>query len=166
MVKIRELTAEDLPAIAARNGGAAWRGDSRWLTYLAEHKQGNRAVLLAETAQSIAGYASLKWISAYRHFREASSPEIQDLVVAEDQRRSGIATRLISELENRARAAGCLRVGIGVGLYQDYGAAQRLYVRLGYVPDGQGVSYKNLPILPWTEVRLDDDLVLWLVREL
>lgn len=166
-IKIRELRAKDLRAIAARRGGAAWRGDSsRWQAYLAQHEKGSRVVLLAETAKGIIGYASLKWISGYRHFRKASIPEIQDLVVAEDQRRSGVGTRLIRALEKRARAAGHTQVGIGVGLYRDYGAAQRLYVRLGYVPDGQGVCHKNFTVQPWTKARVDDDLVLRLVRSL
>jgi len=30
-------------------------------------------------------------------------------------------------------------VGIGVGLYADYGTAQRMYARRGYVPDGHGL---------------------------
>ena len=30
-------------------------------------------------------------------------------------------------------------VCIGVGMYPGYGAAQRLYVKRGYVPDGSGL---------------------------
>ncbi len=33
-------------------------------------------------------------------------------------------------------------VGLGVGLYDSYGSAQRMYARRGYVPDGRGVMYK------------------------
>ena len=32
-------------------------------------------------------------------------------------------------------------VGIGVGLYPDYGSAQRLYIKRGYLPDGHGATY-------------------------
>ena len=37
---------------------------------------------------------------------------------------------------------------IGVGLYNDYGRAQKLYVHLGYVPDGHGVTYAYQSIVP------------------
>jgi hypothetical protein len=56
-------------------------------------------------------------------------------------------------------------VGLGVGLYTDYGAAQRLYVRRGYVPDGRGLSSNNRPVKPGTYIRVDDSLVLMMTRK-
>ncbi len=166
-IALRELRPDDLARLAATKGGAAWKGgDKRWNRYLAEQSQGLRVVLLADTGEAIVAYGSLAWASQNPNFRSAGIPEIQDLVVAENHRRTGLGTRLIQALEARAKAAGCSQVGIGVGLYRDYGAAQRLYWRLGYVPDGQGVSYKNLTAPPMSKVTLDDDLVLWLVRDL
>jgi hypothetical protein len=35
------------------------------------------------------------------------------------------------------------QIGIEVGLYLDYEAAQKLYFQLGYVPDGQGITQAN-----------------------
>lgn len=57
-------------------------------------------------------------------------------------------------------------VGIGVGMYADYGAAQRLYVRRGYVPDGRGVSYRDRIVLGGETVVADDALVLHLRKDL
>jgi hypothetical protein len=57
-------------------------------------------------------------------------------------------------------------VGIGVGLYADYGAAQVLYVRRGYVPDGQGVTTCDVPVHPGHSVCVDDNLVLHFLKEL
>ncbi|WP_417419328.1 hypothetical protein [Hominenteromicrobium sp.] len=34
-------------------------------------------------------------------------------------------------------------VCLGVGLHSGYGAAQRMYVLRGYVPDGSGVWYEG-----------------------
>jgi hypothetical protein len=34
------------------------------------------------------------------------------------------------------------RVGLGVELCADYGPAQMLYIKKGYIPDGNGVTYK------------------------
>jgi hypothetical protein len=56
-------------------------------------------------------------------------------------------------------------IGIGVGMYADYGAAQRMYVLRGYVPDGRGLFYKEQPVLPGKEVLVDDYLVLYLTKE-
>jgi len=56
------------------------------------------------------------------------------------------------------------QIGIGVGLYKDYGCAQKLYVHLGYVPDGYGVTYKYQPVVPGNSYPVDDDLVIWLKK--
>ncbi len=61
-------------------------------------------------------------------------------------------------------------VGIGVGLYAGedggYGAAQRLYVKRGYIPDGKGVTYNYHPTTPGNNYSLDDDLILWFTKKL
>ena len=56
--------------------------------------------------------------------------------------------------------------GIGVGMTADYGAAQRLYVRRGYVPDGRGLMTGGRPVAFGESVPVDDDLVLYFTREL
>jgi len=56
-------------------------------------------------------------------------------------------------------------IGIGVGLYPDYGAAQRMYVLRGYVPDGKGLFQKGQHVKPGQEVCIDDDLALFLTKE-
>ena len=57
-------------------------------------------------------------------------------------------------------------VTLGVGLYTDYGAAQRMYIKRGYIPDGSGVWYRNENCPPYAEIRNDDDLVLYLSKKL
>jgi len=166
-IELHPLRADDLALLAATRGGVAWKGsDGRWNRYLAEQNQGRREVLLADTGEAIIAYGSLACVSQNPSFRSAGIPEIQDLVVAEDYRNAGLGTRMIRALEERARAAGHLRVGIGVGLYRDYGTAQRLYSRLGYILDGTGVSYKNVSVEPGSQVKVDDDLVIWMLRDL
>ena len=55
-------------------------------------------------------------------------------------------------------------VGIGVGLYSDYGAAQRIYVRRGYLPDARGIMYRNQPVEPGAVIRIDDEAALMFTR--
>jgi GNAT superfamily N-acetyltransferase len=141
MFAIRELIRDDVPLIVAVNGGSAWNGGlEKWNRRLAEHEAGERVVLLAAEGADILAYGSILWSPAYQFFREFGIPELQDLVVAQHRRREGIGSRLIAALEQRARKRGCLQIGLGVGLYADYGDAQRLYVKLGYVPDGRGIT--------------------------
>ena len=143
---LRELCASDIPRIVAKDGGAAWHGGSgKWNLYLAEHREGSRHVLLAETPWAIVGYASLVSKSQHPPFRDAGIPGIQDLAVAEQHRRLGVGTRLIRALEVAARSRGYSQVGIGFGLYRDYGAAQRLYIRLGYIPEVAASSITTIP---------------------
>ena len=101
----------------------------------------------------------------YPGFRDAGIPEIQDLNVRRDYRRRGIGSALLDEAERRIsqRAEGA---GIAFGLYADYGAAQRLYVKRGYVPDGRGLHYRVNPVVAGETYRVDDDLLLYLVKRL
>jgi hypothetical protein len=56
--------------------------------------------------------------------------------------------------------------GIAVGLYADYGPAQRLYALRGYVPDTRGIYVGGQPVLPGTQVLVNDDLLLYLTKNL
>ena len=46
----------------------------------------------------------------------------------------------------------------------DYGAAQRIYARRGYLPDGRGIMDRNQPVEWGAVVRVDDDAALMLTR--
>ena len=166
-MNIRLLARADLPAIVATEGGIAWNGGfKKWNRRFAEHEAGDRVALLAVDGPAILAYGSIVWSPPYQPFREPGIPEIQDLVVAEQHRRKGIATRLVATLEDLARQRGYRQIGLGVGLYADYGAAQRLYLKLGYTLDGRGITYKYLPARGGETFRIDDDLLLWLVKPL
>jgi ribosomal protein S18 acetylase RimI-like enzyme len=81
----------------------------------------------------------------------------------------GIGSMLLDAAEKQA-ATRSDTIGIGVGLYvgEDggYGAAQKLYVKRGYIPDGKGVTYNYEPTIPGNSYALDDDLVLWFTKRL
>ena len=122
-------------------------------------------LLLALEADEYLGHCKLVWSPGYPGFRERGIPEIQDLNVIRSRRRQGLASRLLDEAEARIGKRSPF-AGIGFGLYADYGAAQRLYIQRGYVPDGRGVHYHDDPLPPGATCTLDDDLVLYLVKQL
>ena len=134
--------------------------------YIEEQTAGLITVFCAETREgNYVGHLKLVWNPDYSHFRKHDIPEIQDLNVLPQFRRMKAGTMLVDRAEETVRAKRS-RVGIGFALYSDYGPAQRMYVRRGYVPDGQGVSYRNLRVAPGENVSVDDDLVLFLVKDL
>jgi GNAT superfamily N-acetyltransferase len=166
-MRLAELCADDLAGVAAVDGGAAWKSDhTLWTEYLADHKAGRRVVLVAWNGSGILAYGTLLWESRYQPLRTAGIPEINNLVVAAHARRRGVATAMIGEFEERARAAGKTAIGLGVGLYADYGPAQRLYIKLGYRPDARGITYGDRPVSPGRTVLVDDNLLLWLIKVL
>lgn len=73
--------------------------------------------------------------------------EINDLNVFPRFRRRKVASALFDELEDVA-AKTYRYIGLGVGLYRDYGPAQIMYATRGYVMDGNGIMYKNVPVVP------------------
>jgi GNAT superfamily N-acetyltransferase len=133
---------------------------------LAEQDAGNRVLLLAEYDGAIVGYVQLNLQPIYQPFRRLNIPEIQDLNVIPSMRRSGIGGQLVDFCEALALQMGRTDIGIGVGLYGRYGAAQRLYVRKGYVPDGLGVAYDDEAVQAGDMRPIDDLLTLKLTKAL
>ena len=88
-----------------------------------------------------------------------------DLNVIPPYRNQGIASKLLDIAEDEAKKVSDI-VGLGVGLYKDYGSAQRLYIKRGYIPDGNGITYDYKQIDPGSTVCLDDDLILWMKKKL
>jgi GNAT superfamily N-acetyltransferase len=129
------------------------------------HADGHMVLLVAIDGNHYAGHVKVMWTSAYAHFRDQGIPEIQDLAVLPAYRRQGVASQLLDAAEALIQERST-RAGIGFGLYADYGPAQRMYILRGYVPDGNGVSYNDLTVQPGTQVTVDDDLVLYLVKTL
>jgi GNAT superfamily N-acetyltransferase len=166
-IELRDLRAGDRDQLAKVDGGNGWNPDpALWAFYLAEHEAGRRLVVIAWEGTRPIGYGNLLWSPGYEPFRAADIAEINNLGVDIKVRKRGVCTALIRHFEDRARDAGKPVMGIGVGLYPDYGPAQRLYVKLGYRPDGRGIAYAERTVAPMEMVRLDDDLVLWLTKPL
>ena len=128
-------------------------------TYLKGQEVGERIVWVAYEGDRLAGYVTLAWNSKYKPFQDKNIPEIMDLNVLPPFRGKGIGSALLDKAESAA-AQKCSSIGIGVGLYPDYGSAQRIYV-----PDGKGIAYNYEVVEPGAHVRLDDDLVLWFTKE-
>ena len=165
-IEIRALRDNDPPVIAVAFAQMGWnKPEARYRQYLDEQSAGTRTCLVAIVDGQFAGYVTVNWRPSYPGFSEQNIPEIQDLNILRQFRKQGIASHLLDRAEAEvARHSGV--VGIGVGLHPGYNAAQRLYVRRGYIPDGRGVTYRDRYIDEGSQVLLDDDLVLHFTKQL
>ena len=163
---IRPLDGGDIAEIAAAFEGIGWnKPASQYERYLKEQELHTRAMYVAFVDEQFAGYLTICWTSTYEPFRGQNIPEIMDFNVLPKFRRMGIGTQLMDKAEDEIARISPI-AGIGVGMTPDYGAAQRLYVLRGYIPDGRGLHYMGHPIKYGEELTADDNLVLYLTKEL
>jgi len=113
---------------------------------VAEQAEEKRVVLIAAQSGRAIGYVQLVWSPLYTTFRRLGIPEVQDLNVIPENRGRGVGRGLVEACEKIVREAGKPEIGISVGLDQGFGPAQRLYVKMGYIPDGTGVCCDEIPV--------------------
>lgn len=163
---IRLLGSDDIPQIAKAFQAPGWdKPASQYERYLMEQVLEIRDVYVAFIEEGFVGYLTICWTSSYEPFRKAKIPEIVDFNVLPDFRRQGIGTQLMDKAEIEIAKISPL-AGIGVGMTPDYGAAQRLYIVRGYVPDGRGLWYRGHHPKHGEEIIVDDNLALYLTKEL
>lgn len=166
---IRPLTKADIPKIVARYSfpwSTPEKTEVLWDLYYHEQQNGIRTVAVIEENHEILGYGSLLRKPECPFFAQKNIPEINAIWIDENHRKKGLGTSLIKWLEKLASQEGYQQIGIGVGLYKDYGPAQKLYFELGYSPEGNGITYKGESTTPGQSYPLDDDLILWLIKSL
>lgn len=161
---IRALRDGDPVVMSAAFDEIGWdKPVSQYEKYLSQQREGVRSVLVATVDDEFAGYVTVYWTSPYEPFD--GMPEVQDFNVLPKFRRRGIGSGLMDAAEALVAERSDV-VGLGVGLYADYGTAQRMYVRRGYIPDGRGILYNLQQVPPGEMVRVDDDAVLMFTKSL
>jgi GNAT superfamily N-acetyltransferase len=163
---VRLLGDGDVEPVVAAFAASGWdKPTSQFQRYLSEQARNERVVLLALLGRDVAGYLTVVWQSGYAPFRADSIPEIVDFNVLPHLRRRGIGARLLDAAEQVIGERSPV-AGIGVGMDPDYGAAQRLYVKRGYVPDGRGLTSHGRAVRWGATVTVNDALVLWFTKAL
>ncbi len=163
---IRLLESDDIPQIAKAFQQLGWdKPASQYERYLMEQVLEIRDVYVAFIEERFVGYLTICWTSSYEPFRKEKIPEIVDFNVLPKFRRQGIGTQLMDKAESEIAKVSPI-AGIGVGMTPDYGAAQRLYVLRGYVPEGRGLHYRGHYIKYGEEITVDDNMALYLTKEL
>jgi ribosomal protein S18 acetylase RimI-like enzyme len=165
-IRLHDLAEQDCPVIAMAFTAQGWNKPlAQYRRYFQEQLTGQRDVIVAEVDGQFAGYVTIVWESNYPPFREANIPEVVDFNVLIAYRRHGVGTALMDEAERRIARQSPV-AGIGVCLTPDYGPAQILYVRRGYIPDGRGIFQNGRHCRHGDQVTVDDDLALCLTKSL
>ena len=166
-ITVRRAGDQDLSALWALVDKLGYGKDAGYFEYCLElQKEGKREIYILAKDGIDAGYGILNWQPKYALFKKLGIPEIQDLNILQKFRQQGLASHLIGFCEQRAIEEGHKEMGIAFGLHSSYGPAQRLYVKLGYIPDGQGATYDRKQIAHGEFKPVDDDLCLMLVKGL
>ena len=162
---IRKMIESDIQHLSQGFINQGWPGREEILArYFLEQKSEEREVLVAEIDGAVAGYITILPDAKQGPFA-GMAPELSDFNVFEPFQNQGIGNLLIEEAEKRVKLIFD-KVTLGVGLHSGYGPAQRLYIKRGYIPDGTGVWYRNQPLEMNATIQNNDDLVLYLSKEL
>jgi predicted GNAT family acetyltransferase len=124
------------------------------LNRLDQHLSSQSTYLVAWQDTSPVGHAHIAWDGTH-----LGLPELQDVFVVPEHRRSGVATALTRAAEDEARTRGCTQLSLSVSR-DDNLAARRLYEQLGYVDAGvEPVRVSGVIMLRGKPFEVDDTLV-------
>lgn len=133
--------------------------------YYIEQEENKRKVFVAVCEGEVCGYCTLVLNPAEGPWIGKGYPEIVDLSVFNHMQNRGIGNKLLDVIEQDAAKISDT-VFLAVGLHSGYGAAQRIYVKRGYIPDGNGVWYQGKPLEQYAPCCNDDDLLLFMSKKL
>ena len=148
MIEVRPLLEDELALV----------DDALPLNRLDQWRRERSTFLIAWDEGRPVGHAHLAWVGT-----KLGTPEIQDVYVAEDARRRGVARALThaAETEALARGHGRLSLSVGTGNF----AAQALYDRLGFEDAGlEPERVHGTIILRGEPFEVDDTLVYFVKR--
>ncbi len=133
--------------------------------YYKEQQKGERLVFVPEYEGKVVGICTLVLHPTEGPWGGQNIPEIVDLCVFFHIHKSGIGSRLLDVAEAEAAKRSDM-VFLAVGCHSGYGAAQRIYVKRGFIPDGSGVWYQNKQLDQYAPCVNDDDLLLFMSKKL
>ena len=149
MIHVRRLSETDVTVV----------DDALPLNRLDQWRLEGSTFLVAWDDRRPVGHAHLAWDGT-----KLQVPEIQDVYVAEDARRRGVATALTRAAEAEALARGHHRISLSVGAGNF--AAQALYTRLGFQDAGIEPERVQGTIMLRGEPFDVDDTLVYLVKRL
>lgn len=133
--------------------------------YYQEQESNQRLVLIPEYEGKASGLCTLVLNPTEGPWANMGYPEIVDLRVFHHVHNRGIGNMLLEVAEREASKISDM-VYLAVGIHSGYGAAQRIYVKRGYIPDGNGAWYQGKILDQYAPCCNDDDLLLFMSKKL
>lgn len=165
-VLIRDMIPSDAQIITDEEIKQGWHQTTeKYEMRLVHQAEGSAHAIVAEYRGNVAGYINVYVQAIVGSFANLGMPEIIDFGVLEKYRKKGIGSILMDVAESIA-AKSSDTVCLSVGVHNGYGAAQRMYVKRGYIPDGSGVWYGESVCPKYEDCCNDDDLVLFFSKKL
>lgn len=164
-IQIRSMRPDDVESICWESEDGSKDSREYLKRQIENQSQGNSLALLALYKGKPAGYVFLYYRCKWGGLGNQGFPGIVDLIVFKKYRNKGIGGQLMAAAEKEASRVSS-RVYLDVCLNSEYGQAQRLYAKLGYIPDGKGVYYKEKVLAANAPCINDDELTLCLIKKL
>ena len=165
-IKVRSMISEDAKVLYDTYLSYGWHPNiETYENYYKDQEEGKRLVFIAEYEGRVSGQCTLVLNPDEGNFANKGIPEIVDLTVFFDVHNKGIGTKILDAVEKEASKIS-KQVYLAVGVHSGYGAAQRLYVKRGYIFDGSGVWYQGKQLEQYAPCVNDDDLVLFMIKDL
>jgi ribosomal-protein-alanine N-acetyltransferase len=152
-VVIEPMRARHIGQIMAIERGAYPRPWSANVFHdeLREARYGRRYYLVARRGRAVLGYGGIMFVPGSGTRRgDAGEAHITNIAVHPDERRAGVATRLLGALAGEAIGRGCSAWTLEVRATSH--GAQQLYRRFGFAPAGVRKRYYENDI---------DAIVMW-----
>ena len=163
---IRKMIESDIKNFANAFKKQGWNKPvEQFEKYFKKQETGEVRVYVACVGSEAAGYALLLKNDTTGAFKNKNIPTIYDFNVLEKHQNKGVGSKILDAIESDAKLISN-EICLGVGLHYGYGAAQRMYVKRGYIPDGSGVWYKDKVLEQYTPCVNDDDLVIYLSKNI
>ena len=165
-ILIRDMITSDAQTITNEEIKQGWNQTTEKYEMRLEHQaEGKAYAIVAEYKGNVAGYINVYLHAEGGAFANQGFPEIVDFGVLEKYREKGIGSKLMDVAESIAAKLSDT-VCLSVGLHNGYGAAQRMYVKRGYIPDGSGAWYGANVCPQYEDCCNDDDLELFFSKKL
>lgn len=162
---IREMNELDIVPVCRAEQNETQEAINYMRHQMRNQQDGKSNALLAIFQGNIAGYVFVYRQCPWGGLGGKGIPGIVDLQVFQSYRRRGIASKLLDVAEEIAAQYDSM-VYLDVCLSHKYGVAQRMYMKRGYLPDGNGVYYAE-KICPEDAPCINNhDLTLCLVKQL
>ena len=163
---IRNMRIEDAQKIYDTYLSYGWHPSMEtYEKYYSEQKENKRMVFIAEYEGKVSGLCTLVLNPTEGPWANMGYPEIVDMSVFLHAQNKGIGNKLLDAVEGEA-AKISNTVYLAVGVHSGYGAAQRIYVKRGYIPDGNGAWYQGKILDQYAPCCNDDELVIFMSKKL